>query len=468
MKNFLTILWIIIVLGLFFVLANPFEPATPDQPIAVENPEDSTTEEEGSKTFKQYIAAAAKNQKEGYFDQAIDNYKKALQLNPDSSSTLFKLGNVYLINNQATEAKEIFTKALELNPKSADIQVGLIRSHINSRAIEQAREITWKLDATNPKIKYYKALIHILYKEFDAAENIFKELATTELQGQSKIYLDAFVNASYYRESEEIFVELLMAKAMTDTQEFEAAIPLLFDIINQKNNYRDAWIVLGYAYLNTSRAPDAVDAFKQAQTLSPEKPETLFFLGLAYFANNEIDEAIHYLKKAEEAGYEPKDQIELKLGDLYTIKENFKEAAKQYEKVIALNPQNIDLYIQPVWVYIDKLNEPEKGLKIAEKAIEYHPEKAMSYNLAGWAYTAMGQYTEAKRFLGKALEIDPSLDAVQLNLGWLYEKQNMIAVAKEYYKKAYVLGKGNSIGNRAAVRFNDLQVSITAPNSPSL
>ena len=69
-------------------------------------------------------------------------------------------------------------------------------------------------------------------------------------------------------------------------------------------------------------------------------------------------------------------------------------------------------------------------------AVETHPDKAMSYNLLGWAYTAMEEYDEAEENLQKALSMDPKLDAVHLNLGWLYEKNGQETLAKEYYKKA--------------------------------
>jgi hypothetical protein len=41
-------------------------------------------------------------------------------------------------------------------------------------------------------------------------------------------------------------------------------------------------------------------------------------------------------------------------------------------------------------------------------------------------------------------------------MGWLYEKQNLNILAKEYYKKAYTLSEGDSIGVLAAQRYNKL------------
>jgi len=224
--------------------------------------------------------------------------------------------------------------------------------------------------------------------------------------------------------------------------------------------------VLGYAYLNTDKVLDAIDAFTQAKALDENKPETLFFLGLAYFANDEIEKAVFYIEQADNNGYEPKDQIDLKLGDLYLLQQEYSKSAVRYEDVIDVNKSNIGVFIRVVWLNIDKLGDPEKALKYAYIALEEHPEEAMSYNLVGWSLTALENYTEAKNYLAKAIEIDPELDAAALNLGWFYEKQGLITLAKEYYKRAYNLGQNNSIAGLAATRYNNLQVNISAPNSP--
>ena len=236
----------------------------------------------------------------------------------------------------------------------------------------------------------------------------------------------------------------------------EQHIPLLYDILNIKNNYRDAWIVLGYAYLNINKPDDAIDALTQAKDLTPEKPETLFYLGLAYFNKNDLDKAIYYIEKADKQGYEPKDQINLKLGDLYLLKKDYQKSADSYENVISKNTKNLDIFVRAIWLNIEQLDQPEKALALSQKALETHPNEAMSYNLLGWSYTALGKYDEAKKDLDIAISMQPDLDAANLNYGWLSEKSGDATEAKAYYKKAYALGHGNSVSKLAATRYNSL------------
>ena len=490
MKKFLTILWIIILGGSIFIGVRLFKPDsqpghigeinTPTTDTIIETP--TNLSEKESLNYTEYINAGDKYYYEGYIEKAITNYNSAISLNSNSSQPLVRLAEAYLTNNQPSQAKEAFEKAQLLNPESIEIKLGIARSYLDLKDFENAKDIVWQLDITNYDVKYYTGVILVLYKDFEGAKTIFEEIKTLGPQtipaaneiliAKAEKFLEKYETYSYFIQSESVYLETLLAKALTEVNEHQAAIRLIYGIIEEENNYRDAWIVLGYAYLNTNQPLDAIDALSQAKSLDPEKPETLFYLGLAYFADNDIDNAIYYIEKADKEGYEPKDQIDLKLGDLYSLKEKYNESAAKYEEVITKNPNNIDVFIKAIWINIDKLENPDKALELAQKTIQFHPEKAMSYNLAGWALTAQGEFESAENYLTQALKMEPNLDAANLNIGWLYEQQGSLTLAKEYYKKAYILGQGNSVANLAALRFNKLgqqeqekyyRVDISAP-----
>lgn len=469
MKKLLTTLWVIIIGGtvlITFHLSKPPSSQLENQNItSLDN-----TQTKGISRNKNQQTSNDNYEKTGDdflnkddLENAIANYEKTLEKNPNSQDLILKLADTYLKNNQSNEANNLLTTAIKTNPNSIELNIALSRTHLSKREIEKAKSIVWALDQKNNRVQYYKGIIFILYKDFDSAKKTFQEIVVTNPKAAESLidntqkFLDAYQNFSYYKGSDNTYLELLLAKAMTNTQEYQAAIPLLYDIINTKNNYRDAWILLGYSYLNINKLDDAIDALTQAKELTPEKPETLFYLGLAYFAKNDLDKAIYYIEKADKEGYEPKDEINLKLGDLYLLKKDYQKSATNYENVLSKNTKNMDVFIRAVWLNIDQLNDPEKALALSKKAADKHPNEAMSFNLLGWSYTALGDYEKAKEDLDIAIRMEPNLDAAQLNYGWLYEKSGNISLAKEYYKKAYILGRGNSVGVLAANRYNNFQ-----------
>ena len=59
--------------------------------------------------------------KQGKFQEAIDEYKKALQVDPQDENLYYNLGRVYLEADMIAEAKAQFRKALELNPDFPEV-----------------------------------------------------------------------------------------------------------------------------------------------------------------------------------------------------------------------------------------------------------------------------------------------------------------------------------------------------------
>ena len=420
MKKSLIFFWIIILTGAAFLFFNKLQPTTEPK---VDTPQE-TEEETPSKSFTEYLAAGDKYFADANYKLAVRNYKLATQVSATSSKAFLKLGQAYQKNHQPAEALAALTTASTLNPNSLTIKLALVQSNLDLNQIAEAKELVWQLDRANFQVKYYTGLILVLYKEFDQAKEFFTAIVATdstapdEIKKNTQQILDRYQTFGYYSEAEKIFLQTMLAKTLTEIDQHYLAIPLLFDIISQKNNYRDAWIVLGYAYLNTDQLPETIDAFSQAEALDPEKPETLFFLGLAYQKSAKPDKAIYYIEKADNAGFEPKDEINLRLGQLYTDQKDYEKAAQKFEQIIDSNPDNIDAFVQLVSLYLDDLNQPEKALAASNKAIQYHNKDAISYNLKAWALTALGRADEAKKHLEKA----DSLGGSDLNSALIKEK----------------------------------------------
>lgn len=478
MKKFLTILWAIIILGSAFIAINSFRPDVIDLkekfPSLNKSINSNITEDpknnEPTQTYEKHLELGNKHFESKKYTLAIENYRFALQRKPENITPYIKLGETYLRNNEPTKAYDYFLKALKINSDSLDSQIGVIQSFLNIRQFEKARDYLLTLNQSTPEIKYYNALIFILFQEFDKAEKIFTEIVSSKepinekLLNYSQKFLDKYKTFESFKEGDDLFLKTLLAKALTESEQYEASVPLLYDVINQKPNYRDPWIILGYAYLKTGKTTDAIDAFSNAQTIFPDKPETLFFLGISYFANNNSERAIYYLEEAEKKGYTQKDILNMKMGDIYMQQQKYEESASSYDEVLKINAGNIDLFNRAAWLYIEKLNNPEKALELAKKAAENFPEEAMSYNLLGWAYIALNDFPNAKENLQKALELDENLDAIYLNIGTLYEKQEMYEKANKFYSKALLLGQGSSVGNLARIKIQNLTNKQTTPN----
>lgn len=408
-------------------------------------------------TFEERMGRAQKLEENGYTTLAIQEYLVAAEIDPNNSTPYQKIGELTLKNSAYAEAETRFLKALEIQPDDQTAQLGLARAKIGQSQFVEAKDLLEKITTDDAITHYYKGLIKAYFDDRDGSKNELESIVNDETFGtKAQKILDAFTAFAQQEEGQLAYLQTLLGRAYNQNEEFELAIGILTAALKEKSTYRDAWILLGYAQLETNKAFDAIDSLKQGEKLDPTKPETSYLLGLAYTKIEKYTEAQDAFTKALENGFTPKVDAYQKLAEVSLQAKEYAKAIEYYTKVIAENGDGVQNYIRPVWISIEYLKDPPTALQYAQKAVENFPEEAMSWNLLGWAQTAGGTYDEAEVNLKKAISINAKLAAAYLNLGWLYEKTSRIEDAKTNYQKAYTLSPNDGIGTLAAQRYNNL------------
>lgn len=430
-----------------------------------------------SLTFMQHMEKGDEYVKKGMTSLAFNEYIAANQLSPTNTEPYMRIGKLLFEKRDYARAQEIFQQLLAKDPTNLEANIYLARSFIMIRNPERAKEILGTIQGDSQQKFYYSGLLSAYFGEYENAKHVFNEgikmNTDPTITNNTKKILSAFDEYNLNKGSQEIFLKTILAKSFNQVGEYTLSIPLLFKVVKEKKDYRDAWILLGYAYLNIDDTKNAIDALEEAKKLDGNKPETLFFLGLAYNSSGQKEVAARMIEEAINKGFEPKIQAQQKLAEIYLELKDYKKSAAKYENVLTLNDADVNYYIRPMWLYIDQLKQPEKALALAKKAVAKHPNNGMSHNLLGWAHLAMDDTVNARASLAKALEIDPNLSAAYLNLGKLYERLAYNNTAKEYYRTAFKLGEGTSIGESAASLYNKItglsgnpSTSDTVPNTP--
>lgn len=412
------------------------------------------------KSYTELIQKGDLNFENKLYALAVDAYSAASEKEPDQLEPLIKIANIQAITANYEQAKALAEKILEKKPSNVDGKVILGRAYIGLEDFEKAKATFDSLTTDYVEALYYQGLMALYYGEYERARGLIDRVISSEvsedLSAKSQKLKDAMNEFDKYQAGLHEHLKVLVARAMVQIDEPQMAKDLIWGVLKERRDYRDAWIILGYSYLKLEQYKDAADALEEAVRQDPEKPETFFYLGLAYAGEDKLNEAIEAMELAQKFGYEPKIHVEQKLAELYFQAEEYEKASDKYEEVISMNATDLNYFIRPVWVYIDKTNTPDKAVALAEKALIYHPEDSMSYNLLGWAQIANKDFINGNKNLQKALSLNPNFDAPYLNLGTMYEQQGQFVRAKELYKKAYELGNGSPVGNAAADKYNAL------------
>ena len=76
--------------------------------------------------------------------------------------------------------------------------------------------------------------------------------------------------------------------------------------------------------------------------------------------------------------------------------------------------------------------------------------------MVGWAKLSLGENKQAKKYLKKAIELDPSFASPYLNMGIIEKNEMNVEVARQYLIKAQALGQNTETGKLATNKIREL------------
>jgi Tfp pilus assembly protein PilF len=118
---------------------------------------------------------------------------------------------------------------------------------------------------------------------------------------------------------------------------------------------------------------------------------------------------------------------------------NYSDAEQSAQKAEQMAHDNDDK--ETAWFMLGAIYEREKKFDLAEeqfrKVLDVNPNNAAVLNYYGYMLADRGvRLDEAIAMIQKAVKLDPNNGAYLDSLGWAYYKQNRLAEAEEYLRKA--------------------------------
>ncbi len=204
--------------------------------------------------------------------------------------------------------------------------------------------------------------------------------------------------------------------------------------VSEANEY----FVRGNEFMERNSLPRAKAEYQRALRIFPRHPNALYNLAVACEKLNQPDEAISTYKRYLEL--KPNDaDVWTQLGVRYDEKNQRIEAQAAYEKALASDPDfgrahhNYGILLKEA----GKMDEAQKHLEtfvqLEEKAGRHNGD---AYYSLGVLHLTRGRLPEAKRFLQKALDEDPSIPYYNNAMGDIYAAGKDLEAALVCYRKA--------------------------------
>ena len=109
------------------------------------------------KKIKNYLNTGNKLKEEGKLDQAIEQYRRVLKLNPNSVLAMKKLAKIYEEREEFVQALEFYQKIAELRPDDISVEIGLARVATEqaefAKALEKVNQILQIKPNYSPALK---------------------------------------------------------------------------------------------------------------------------------------------------------------------------------------------------------------------------------------------------------------------------------------------------------------------------
>jgi tetratricopeptide (TPR) repeat protein len=420
---------------------------------------------------------------EGDLNFADRNYKRALayyiaayKINQNALTPYLKIINVYLTTENYEIAKKNIDLAKEKSPGNQDViryEVSLLLAQEN---VDDALKIIEPINPVTEQLKLYHIIALMLKSDHQTAKKELAELNKVTSDKQiSKVSLDLTNNYEIYSTFEtgnDAYLDTLIGQTLINFGETKIARSFFYRAIQKSNDYRDAWIGLGYAFLRIKNYTEAEEALNRAKQVDPYKAEIYFYLSLVATEQGNHSRALGLLTQAKNYNYNNSIELAEHFANNYYALKNYQEAIANFELVINAKTVPITYYIAPIWIHLEQTKDHQKALTIAQKALEKYPDNAYSYNYLGWINIYQGNYDEAKNNLTTAISKNPQLAPAYLNFGQLYLRQGKNEAALPFFEKAKTLAlvtKDDSIyqkANSEIIRLNSLN-NLNSSNQPT-
>lgn len=363
--------------------------------------------------FKRGRAYAAKDK----YNEAIEDFKKAIEISPEQSQAYNELGRAYNELREYKKAIEYYDKAIEIDPSGYEYYYadrGI--AYRNLGDIERAIE------------EYKKALEISSDYPF-----VYDELG--EVYHEKKEYKEAIKWYTKALECDPEYAYCLANRGLTylNMDEKEKAIEDYNKAADIYPNYTYAWNQLGEIYYEMNELDKAMEKYRKAIESDPDFGDGYNNLGVCYLDKNEYDEALKIFFKGIEVAPNHK-YFYFNIAKINQIRQNYETSEEYYKKALEKDEDYAACYYNLSKIYYNK-DELEKALDYAKESIDRSENpNASYYNQRGLVYMDMKKHAAALNDFKKALEINPKGLFIKYNIGVLNYNIEKYKIALEIFE----------------------------------
>ncbi len=374
----------------------------------------STEQNPGKRRAEAYyhFSLARNYEESGNFLNAVDEYKKAIQQDPQSASLYIELANAYLRNRQlnnaireAESAVRVDSESLEAHRLLGSIYYGIVRNEDSQRtpasseylkkAIQEYEKIC-RLDATDTNSLVVLSLLYRYDGQGEKAVETAKRLLDKAPSSEAGL--------------------ANLAQIYSEQGNTQEAINVFKKALEVNPNSPRILEQMAIAYEQVKDYPNAIQTYRKAIALDEDGLELRKGLAQALLDNKQDDEAEKEFLKILEA--DPDEGVAyFRLAQIYKNRRDFDKALAHYNKASSILVGSLEISFNIALLY-EELGRYEKAeerfqqlLKLTEKAGNYSASEKQNRGAflthAGYVSQQLEKYPQAIAYFTELKTLNP-------------------------------------------------------------
>lgn len=355
------------------------------------------------------------------YEKATEVLEALLKLDPFNVSIKSILATLYLNNNNLEGARRIFEEIFILNPENKEIQTELVKIYFKQNESDRAFENFSKMLGKDSLGFWEKVQVGEMYYNMISQDESAKGVAVNIFVKLNDDYPEQWVPYYYLG-----IIDIMDRNTGDYKAKFEKAISIA-------DTSKEAYVNIGLAYFQQNEIEDAVKTLDQGISKFPEEYRLYYIKGLSLQRINKEPEAIQYFEKAVEMNPDDLGMLST-LALAYDTQGNFSKSTEIYEMALKIDPQNALVLNNYAYNLSERGDKLDKALEMSKIAVEKEPGNASYLDTIGWIYFKLKKYKLAKENIEKSLSVNPNSAVVLEHLGDVYKEMKDSASALKYWK----------------------------------
>ncbi len=354
-------------------------------------------------------------EEEGKFTQALEEYRKAIQEDPQSSYLYVELANAYMRHRRYKEAVQEAENAIRLNPDNLDAHKLLGQIYYSSIANEDLNRGPASSESLKKAIQEYESVVRIDPSDSGSLlslSNLYRYDGHTDKAIETlKKYLEMVPS------SEAGLANL--AQIYADQGNFKEAIDVFKKALEVNPESPRILEQLAYTYEQSKDYKNAIETYQKALKTDEDSLDLRKGLAQALLEDGQQDQAEKEYLRILEA--DPDEGMAyLRLGQIYRKRQDFDKALENFNKAnsILINSIEVPFYIATLYEELGKFEKAEERfdhlLKLtAKQDRKYSEPEAQNRGIflthAGYVAQQLGKFSKAVDYFTELKSLSPEL-----------------------------------------------------------